>query len=120
VGDIVNYIAAMNHGLSRLDELPLSLRLIREIHAELLRGGRGSQATPGEFRRTQNWIGPAGASLSQATFVPPPVPEMKQALGDFETFLHSEQQTPLLITQWPEVAVDALSAAARQRERCQS
>jgi Fic family protein len=97
VGDIVNYIAAMNHGLSRLDELPLSLRLIREIHAELLRGGRGSQATPGEFRRTQNWIGPAGASLSQATFVPPPVPEMKQALGDFETFLHSEQQTPLLI-----------------------
>ena len=97
VGDIVNYIAAMNHGLSRLDELPLSLRLIREIHAELLRGGRGSQATPGEFRRSQNWIGPAGASLSQATFVPPPVPEMKQALGDFETFLHSEQQTPLLI-----------------------
>jgi len=97
VGDIVNYIAAMNHGLSRLDELPLSLRLIREIHAELLRGGRGSQATPGEFRRTQNWIGPAGASLGQATFVPPPVPEMKQALGDFETFLHSEQQTPLLI-----------------------
>jgi len=97
VGDIVNYIAAMNHGLSRLDELPLSLRLIREIHAELLRGGRGSRATPGEFRRTQNWIGPAGASLSQATFVPPPVPEMTQALGDFEMFLHSEQQTSLLI-----------------------
>ena len=97
VGDIVNYVAAMNHGLSRLGELPLSLRLIREIHAELLRGGRGSLAAPGEFRRTQNWIGPAGASLSQATFVPPPVPEMKQALGDFEGFLHSERENALLI-----------------------
>ena len=60
VGEIVNYIAAMNHGLARLHELPLSLRLIGEIHAELLRGGRGERATPGEFRRTQNWIGPKG------------------------------------------------------------
>ena len=97
VGDIVNYIAAMNHGLSRLEELPLSLRVIREIHAELLRGGRGSHATPGEFRRTQNWIGPKGASLSQATFVPPPVPEMTEALSDFEKYLHSERQNALLI-----------------------
>jgi Fic family protein len=97
VGDIVNYIAAMTHGLSRLEELPLSLRLIREIHAELLRGGRGSHATPGEFRRTQNWIGPKGASLSQATFVPPPVPEMTEALSDFEKYLHSERQNALLI-----------------------
>lgn len=60
VGDIVNYVSAMNHGLSRLEELPLSLRLIREIHAELLRDGRGARATPGEFRRTQNWIGAQG------------------------------------------------------------
>jgi Fic family protein len=97
VGDIVNYIAAMNHGLSRLEELPLSLRLIREIHAELLRDGRGARATPGEFRKTQNWIGPKGASLSQAIFVPPPVPEMTEALGDFEKYLHSEQQNALLI-----------------------
>ena len=97
VGDIVNYIAAMNHGLSRIDELPLSLRLIREIHAELLRDGRGSHATPGEFRTSQNWIGPAGASLNQATFVPPPVAEMKQALGDFERFLHRGPETALLI-----------------------
>jgi Fic family protein len=97
VGDIVNYIAAMNHGLSRLKELPLSLRLIREIHAELLRDVRGSHATPGEFRRTQNWIGPKGASLKQATFVPPPVPEMTEALGDFEKYLHAEQQNALLI-----------------------
>lgn len=97
VGDIVNYVAAMNYGLSRLNELPLSLRLIREIHAELLRGGRGSHATPGEFRRTQNWIGPRGATLKQATFVPPPVPEMTEALGDFEKFLHSDQDNALLI-----------------------
>ncbi|HLI31970.1 MAG TPA: Fic family protein [Solirubrobacteraceae bacterium] len=98
VGDIVNYVAAMNHGLRRLDELPLSLRLIREIHAQLLKDGRGGHATPGEFRRTQNWIGPAGASLQKATFVPPPVPEMTEALDNFERFLHAEEPLPLLIT----------------------
>jgi Fic family protein len=97
VGDIVNYVAAMNYGLGRIQELPLSLRLIREIHAELLRGGRGAQATPGQFRASQNWIGPAGASLNQATFVPPPVTEMKQALSDFEKFLHAEEENALLI-----------------------
>jgi cell filamentation protein, protein adenylyltransferase len=97
VGDIVNYIRAMNYGLERMAELPLSLRLIREIHAELLRDGCGAQATPGEFRTTQNWIGPAGAGLKQATFVPPPVPEMKQALHDFELYLHEERERPLLI-----------------------
>lgn len=97
VGDIVNYIAAMDHGLQRLNALPLSLRLIREIHAQLLRDGRGAQATPGEFRTTQNWIGPAGASLQQATFVPPSVPEMRQALNDFEFFLHAEDAGPLLV-----------------------
>jgi Fic family protein len=96
VGDIVNYVAAMNYGLTRLGELPLSLRLIREIHDELLRDGRGARATPGQFRATQNWIGPAGASLQRATFVPPPVPEMHGALDDFEKFLHSEDQ-PLLL-----------------------
>jgi Fic family protein len=97
VGDIVNYVAAMNHGLRRLDEFPLSLRLIREIHTELLNDGRGAHATPGEFRTSQNWIGPAGASLAQASFVPPPVPEMKQALADFEGFLHADLRLPLLI-----------------------
>lgn len=98
VADIVNYIAAMNHGLDRLHELPLSLRLIREIHAELLRDGRGAQATPGEFRRSQNWIGPAGASLRQATFIPPPVPEMHHSLGEYESFLHTASDgIPLLV-----------------------
>jgi Fic family protein len=97
VGDIVNYVRAMNHGLSRLDKLPLSLRLIREIHAELLQDGRGARATPGEFRTTQNWIGPVGAPLLQATFVPPPVPEMHVALGDFEKFFHRQDALPVLI-----------------------
>jgi Fic family protein len=80
----------MRYGLQRLDELPLSLRLIREIHAELLQDGRGAHATPGEFRTSQNWIGPPGASLQRATFVPPPASDMKQALSDFEEYLHAE------------------------------
>jgi Fic family protein len=95
--DIVNYVQAMNFGLERLQTLPLSLRLIREIHRELLKDGRGSRATPGEFRRTQNWIGPDGASIEQATFVPPPVPEMEKALGDLEGFLHAESPYSTLI-----------------------
>jgi Fic family protein len=97
VGEVVNYVRAMNYGLERLDKLPLSLRLIREIHAELLRDTRGSNREPGEFRRTQNWIGPAGCSLMTASFVPPPVPEMNDALGEFEKFLHFERPMPALI-----------------------
>ncbi|HEY7934200.1 MAG TPA: Fic/DOC family N-terminal domain-containing protein, partial [Solirubrobacteraceae bacterium] len=97
VGEIVNYVAAMTNGLVRLRELPLSLRLIGEIHAELLRGRRGEHATPGEFRRTQNWIGPKGASLKEATFIPPPVPEMKKALYALEQFFYVEPAPPLLI-----------------------
>jgi len=96
VGEIVNYVAAMNHGLGRLHELPISLRLIREIHGELLRDGRGSRATPGDFRTSQNWIGPAGATLAQATFVPPPPHEMNGALGDFERFLHEHADDHLI------------------------
>lgn len=97
VGDIVNYVRAMNYGLERLDTLPLSLRLIREIHAELLRDGRGAAATRGEFRTTQNWLGPAGAPVSRATFVPPPAPEMQAALNDLERFLHDDGARPVLI-----------------------
>lgn len=97
VQDIVRYIAAMNHGLDRLGSLPLSLRLIQEIHTELLADGRGSSATPGEFRSTQNWIGPKGATLASATFVPPSVPEMKDALDAFEKFLHQPWEYPTLI-----------------------
>ncbi len=97
VGDIVGYIRAMNHGAMRLGTLPLSLRLIREIHAELLRDGRGGLATTGEFRATQNWIGSAGATLQQATFIPPPAHEMIAALGDFERYLHEDEERPALI-----------------------
>ena len=96
VEEVVNYVRAMNHGIKRLDTLPLSLRLIREIHSELLHGVRGAHRDPGEFRRTQNWIGPAGADLASATFVPPSVPEMQGALDKFEKFLHDES-LPVLI-----------------------
>jgi Fic family protein len=95
--EIANYVKAMNFGLRRIETLPLSLRLIREIHKDLLRDGRGSMATPGEFRRTQNWIGPAGASLKRATFIPPPVIDMNKALHDFESYLHADGSYPTLI-----------------------
>ena len=96
VEEVVNYVRAMNCGIQRLEKLPLSLRLIREIHSELLKGTRGSHRTPGEFRRSQNWIGSTGANLANATFVPPPVPEMKEALNKFEQFLHDDS-LPVLI-----------------------
>jgi Fic family protein len=97
VEEVVNYVRAMNYGLERLSSLPLSKRLIREIHAELLRTGRGAHRKPGEFRGDQNWIGPEGAPIERATFVPPPVPEMHSALDDFERFLHEDDQLPVLI-----------------------
>ena len=97
VEEVINYVRAMNHGLGRLATLPLSLRLFKEIHAELLRGTPGGSKYPGEFRTTQNWIGPAGALLSSAAFVPPPVHEMNVALGDLERFLHERGDVPALI-----------------------
>lgn len=97
VEEVVNHVRAMNYGLDRLAALPLSLRLIRGIHAELLSGVRGSDRQPGEFRTTQNWIGPRGAPLSAATFVPPPVPEMLRSLDEFERFLHEDSGLPVLI-----------------------
>ena len=97
VEEVVDHVAAMNYGLHRLQELPLSLRLIREIHRELLRGVRGADKTPGEFRTSQNWIGPAGATLAQATFVPPPPSELWQALDNLERFLHDEEPLPSLV-----------------------
>jgi len=90
IEDVVNYVRAMNYGLGRLKAFPMSLRLIREIHGELMRGVRGGDKNPGEFRKSQNWIGPSGAGLSRATFVPPPVHEMNVALGDLEKFLHDD------------------------------
>jgi Fic family protein len=97
VAEVVNYISAINYGLDRLQEIPVSLRLIREIHQELMKGVRGAERNPGEFRRSQNWIGPAGCSLAEASYVPPPPHEMIQALNNLENFLHSPQPMPTLI-----------------------
>jgi Fic family protein len=97
VEEVVNYIRAMNYGLERLKELPLSLRLIREIHAELLKGVRAGHRTPGEFRTSQNWIGPENCTLTTATFVPPPPHEMHRALDNLEKFLHDTTSFPVLI-----------------------
>ena len=97
IGDIINYVGAMNYGLERLKEFPLSLRLIREIHQVLLSSGRGSKRIPGEFRTTQNWIGAPGCTLREATFVPPSVPDMNEAMGDLELYLHNEDDLPPLI-----------------------
>lgn len=97
VDEVVNYVHAMNYGLKRLTELPVSVRLIREIHAELLQGVRGSHLTPGELRTSQNWIGPSGCTLHEATFVPPPPHEVPQKLAELEQFLHTDVGLPLLI-----------------------
>lgn len=97
IWEIMHYVSAMNYGLERLKEFPLSLRLIREIHRKLLEEGRGSTSTPGEFRVTQNWIGPSGCTLENATFIPPIVPDMKQALSDLENFFYEDGDIPSLI-----------------------
>ena len=97
VDEVVNYVRAMKHGLSRLVDLPVSVRLIREIHAQLLDGVRGSRLQPGELRHSQNWIGPAGCTLATASYVPPPHEEVPQALGDLERFLHGDDDLPPLV-----------------------
>ena len=85
VREVSNYVRALEYGLERLSTLPVSLRLIRELHARLMEGVRGEYGTPGEFRRSQNWIGAPSCTLNDAEFVPPPVPEMHEALGELET-----------------------------------
>jgi Fic family protein len=97
VNEVFRYVNAMNYGLERLKSLPISVRLVREIHRELLAGVRGRHLTPGELRTSQNWIGPSGCTLAEASFVPPPPHEVPQALSDLESFLHTDTQLPLLI-----------------------
>jgi len=97
VEEVVNYVAAMNYGLSRLKELPLSLRLIREIHEKLLKGVRGADKNPGEFRSSQNWVGPPGSRPDTARHVPPPPYEMQSALDNLEKYIHDETPVPLMI-----------------------
>ena len=94
--EVANYVVALEHGIHRLATLPLSLRLVRELHGQLMRGVRGDAATPGEFRRSQNWIGVPGSTLSEATYVPPPPDELMDCLGAWEKFLHQGQLPPLV------------------------
>ncbi len=97
VDEVINYVGAMNHGLRRLPDFPVSVRLIGEIHAELLKGVRGSNLTPGELRVSQNWIGHSGSTLQNALFVPPPPDMVPQALGDLERFIQEDNELPPLI-----------------------
>jgi Fic family protein len=97
VHEVYNYVRALNYGLERLDTLPVSLRLIRELHGKLMENVRGGTLTPGEFRRSQNWIGPVGSTPSTAPYVPPPVEEMHQALDALEKFIHTDTEIPPLV-----------------------
>lgn len=95
---VQNYIIALDYAIKRLGDLPLSLRLIKEIHSHLMQGVRGAHATPGEFRRSQNWIGTPGCTLNTAKFVPRPPDYLMDCLGEFEKFLHNRQLPPLIHT----------------------
>jgi Fic family protein len=97
VKEVQNYVHAMEYGLNRLVELPLSLRFIRELHGILMTGVRGEHATPGEFRQSQNWIGASRATLNAAIFVPPAVPEMHECLDQLEKFLYSDAELPAIV-----------------------
>lgn len=97
VREVRNYVTALEYGVERLQKFPLSLRLVRELHARLMHGARGERATPGEFRRSQNWIGPSGSAPATAPYVPPPPEPMQEALADWERFLHVRDQFPDLI-----------------------
>jgi Fic family protein len=97
VQEVHNYVRALAYGLERLDSLPVSVRLFRELHALLLEGVRGEQWTPGELRRSQNWIGQPGSTLDSAVFIPPPVAEMQEALAALERYIHEESATPPLV-----------------------
>lgn len=97
VREVLNYVFALREGIRQLKKIPLSLRLIRHIHATLMKNVRGNFATPGEFRKTQNWIGPPGSTLNTAVYVPPPAHEMMDCLRDWERFLHEQDTLPPLV-----------------------
>jgi Fic family protein len=94
--EVGNYVVALEYGIERLKTLPLSLRLVRELHEKLMTGVRGQHATPGEFRRTQNWIGRPGDTLAQAAYVPPPPDFLGESLSAWEKFLHDRMLPPLI------------------------
>jgi Fic family protein len=97
VNEVISYVRAMNHGLKLLDELPVSTRLIKEVHNQLLKDARGQEQNPGHLRTSQNWIGPTNCTIREATYVPPPCYEMVEALSDWEKFLNEEDKLPLLV-----------------------
>ena len=97
ITETVNYVRAMRLGLGLLDELPLSGRLIRRMHGALMKGVRGQERSPGEFRTTQNWVGPAGCTLETAAFVPPSPDDLPAAIRDFEVFLNDSDDPPLVL-----------------------
>lgn len=97
IKEVVNYIKAMNYGIRRLQDMPMSNRLIKEIHKILIEGTRGAHKTPGEFRKTQNWLGPQGANLSEATFVPPPPNNIMDLMSNLEKFMRKKDEVPPLI-----------------------
>ena len=94
--EVGNYVTALEYGIERLKSLPLSLRMVRELHEKLMTGVRGQHATPGEFRRTQNWIGRPGDTLAQASYVPPPPDALGEYLSAWEKFLHDKMLPPLV------------------------
>jgi len=95
--EVVNYIKALHYGMDRLESLPLSLKLIKELHAILLKHVRGAEKTPGEFKKTQNWIGAAGCTLQTARYVPPSPTDTLHAMGDLELYMHKKSNLPELI-----------------------
>ena len=97
IKEVVNYVNAITYGLDRLESLPFSLRLIREIHQILLTNVRGSTKNPGEFRKSQNWIGPAGCTLENASFIPPSPTEMLKSMSALENFFYEDDHIPALI-----------------------
>ncbi len=97
VDEVLNYVKAINYGLERLNDIPVSVRLIREIHKKLLTGVRGQERNPGEIRTSQNWIGPQGCTLNEAIYVPPPPEDVAQCLSDLEKYIHKNSNLPLLV-----------------------
>lgn len=95
--EVHNYVQALNYGLERLENFPLSVRMIREIHAILMQGVRGEHMTPGEVRRSQNWIGRPGATLEKARYVPPPPDATHNCLAELERFIHANSELPPLL-----------------------
>lgn len=94
--EVGNYVVALEHGMARLKKLPLCVRILRELHEKLMTGVRGEQATPGQFRKIQNWIGKPGSTLATASFVPPPPDVVEPCLAAWEKFIHESELPPLV------------------------